>query len=535
MTAGKRGRGTARVAALLAIALGAFAMPGLRIAQAKDTRVPSGALHRVVAAPSTRDAAAAVVTGIPAPVARLLRASGLPLSSFGIDVRPIGDTPARDLFALNADQPFLLASTTKLVTSLAALDLLGPDHRWTTRAHATGPLVDGRLNGDLVIVGAEVGLTAAELRRWFAQMRTEGVREVAGNIVLDGVALLHERDPEQMAATAAEASADQHPENRLPDDARAYNLGKLLVSVEPGSGERAMVGIRPRLASVVVVNDVLMGGGCEAWARWRTPEETKGGPPMQLWVRGRWDASCGHGDIAWVRPPGAPGDGPKLAASPVAGEPVPPEQLVAELWRETGGRLRGRVVQNDGAPAPRAAAWRSVISTPLAEVMREMNKTSNNAAARSMLRALGGSIDVPRRTLSTAQERVHDWLLAQGLHDGDIRIVEGSGQSHAERGKPRALVQLLVNAWRGTASQAFVDSLPIAGVDGTLAHRMKGSAAAGQAWLKTGTLAETRALAGYVKGRSGTVYAVSAIVTNRAAAKGTPTLDALIEWLAREG
>src|SRR5690348_18478898 len=109
MTAGRRGRGAARVAALLAIALGAFAMPGLRIAQGKETRVPSGALHRVVAAPSTtRDAAAAAATGIPAPVARLLRASGLPLSSFGIDVRPIGDTPARDLFALNADQPFLL-------------------------------------------------------------------------------------------------------------------------------------------------------------------------------------------------------------------------------------------------------------------------------------------------------------------------------------------------------------------------------------------------------------------------------------------
>jgi len=516
--------------------LAALALPGLRLAHASDAKVPPHALHRVVAAPSiTRDAAAAAATSVPAPVARLLRASGLPLSSFGIDVRPIGDTPAPDLLSLNADQPFLLASTTKLVTSLAALDLLGPDHRWTTRAHATGPLVDGRVNGDLVIVGGEVGLTAAELRRWFAQMRVEGVREVAGNIVLDGVALLHERDPAQAATTAAESSSDRHPENRLPDDARAYNLGKLLVSVEPSPGARAIVGVRPRPANVVVVNDVLMGGGCDAWARWRTPEETKGGPPMQLWVRGRWDASCGHGDIAWVRPPGAIDEGPKLSASAAVGEAVAPEQLVADLWRETGGRLRGRVLDNDAAPAARAGAWRSAISTPLAEVMREMNKTSNNAAARSMLRALGGGLDVPRRTLATAQDRVHEWLLAQGLADGDIRVVEGSGQSHAERGKPRALVQLLVNAWRGTASQAFVDSLPIAGVDGTLAHRMKGSAAAGQAWLKTGTLAETRALAGYVKGRSGTVYAVSAIVSNRAAAKGTPALDALIEWLARDG
>jgi D-alanyl-D-alanine carboxypeptidase/D-alanyl-D-alanine-endopeptidase (penicillin-binding protein 4) len=500
----------------------------------RSRTVPTRSLQRVAAPSSTTSLAASVAdANVPPPVAKLLRASGLPLSSFGIDVRPIAETPAPDLLSLNADQPFLLASTTKLVTSLAALDLLGPDHRWSTRAHATGPVMDGRLNGDLVIVGGEVGLTAAELRRWFTQMRTEGVREVAGNIVLDDVALLHDRDPAQAAATAAEASTDRRPEDALPDGARAYNLGKLLVSVEPGPGERATVGLRPRPANVVIVNDVLMGGGCEVWARWRTPQETGGGPVLQLWVRGRWDASCGHGDIAWIRPPGAAPGGPRLLVSG-ASEPVPPDRLVADLWRETGGRLRGRVVANAAAPGPGPSAWRSSISTPLAEVMREMNKTSNNAAAKSLLRALAGGMNVPRRTLESAQQRVQEWLRAQGLADGDIRVVEGSGQSHGERGKPRALVQLLVNAWRGTASQAFLDSLPIAGVDGTLAHRLKGPAT-GQAWLKTGTLSGARSLAGYVRGRSGTVYAVSAIVMGPAAAKGTPTLDALIEWLAREG
>lgn len=130
---------------------------------------------------------------------------------------------------------------------------------------------------------------------------------------------------------------------------------------------------------------------------------------------------------------------------------------------------------------------------------------------------------------------MHEWLRGQGLAAGDIEVIEGSGRLHAERGQPRALVQLLRNAWRSAGSQTFVDSLPIAGVDGTLMHRMRSGAASGQAFLKTGTLSDTRALAGYVRARSGKVYAVTAIVNHADAAKGRSALDALIEWVAQHG
>ena len=99
-------------------------------------------------------AAGAPAAPMPPGVAAALRISGLPISSFGIDIRPVDAGASDDLFALNAEQDFLLASTTKLVTSLAALDLLGADHRWRTGAFATGPVVDGRLAGDLVISAA---------------------------------------------------------------------------------------------------------------------------------------------------------------------------------------------------------------------------------------------------------------------------------------------------------------------------------------------------------------------------------------------
>lgn len=469
--------------------------------------------------------AADAARALPPAVAALLDGSGLPRSSFGIDVRAVDVGSPTELVALNADEPFLLASTTKLVTSLAALDLLGPGHRWKTQAIATAPLVGGRLAGNLVIRGGDLGLTALELRRWFAEMRAEGLEQIDGNIVLERVALLHERDPAQVATTAEERRAD------LPAAARAYNKGKLLVSVAPAHGERAKVLLSPAPANVVLVNDVMMGGGCAAWARWRTEAETKKGSALQLWVRGRWSDECGRDDIAWVPAPDGVRLAPRLAAAPV---PIAAARLVAELWAEAGGRLRGRVVETD-AVSTAAGRWSSAVSTPLQEVMREMNKTSNNAAARSLLLSLAGPAPTGAATLRSAQVRVKGWLRTQGMEDGDIRVDVGSGQSRAERGKPRAMVQLLCNAWRSGDSQAFVDSLPIAGVDGTLMNRLRQGAASGQAWLKTGTLRDTRALAGYVRGRSGTVYAVAAIVTHPNAVRGVPTLDALIEWLAREG
>ena len=160
---------------------------------------------------------------------------------------------------------------------------------------------------------------------------------------------------------------------------------------------------------------------------------------------------------------------------------------------------------------------------------------SNNEAARSLLLSLSAHGVPQSRARQDAKNRIHEWLRGQGLVDGDIRVDLGSGQSREERGRPRALVQLLCNAWRTKGAQAFVDSLPIAGVDGTLVNRMRDGLAKGQAFLKTGTLSDTRALAGYVRGRSGTVYAITAVVNHPDAARARPALDAFVRWVVKHG
>jgi serine-type D-Ala-D-Ala carboxypeptidase/endopeptidase (penicillin-binding protein 4) len=493
---------------------------------------------------------------LPPQVTQRLTAAGVPLSSFGVYAKPVDGEAAAVMASVNAEHPFVMASTTKLVTSVAALELLGPAYEWRTRAFATAPVRAGRLQGDLVIVGGSAGLTPGELERWFRQMRSEGLTSIAGNIVMEHVAFLHESNEWR---ETVEVRAEPEPEpvpTPVAAQMRRGAPGSLVVTVSPSKGPRAIVTVNPRPAGASIVNDVSMGEGCVAFAVWETPDE--GGPP-QLAVRGSWDPSCGKRDVAAVRAPASvklvqdapqqPMPGLRLPAvtAPAPTLPAAP-QIVAGLWREAGGRIAGRVIETprwSGSERLRSQApWSSQIAVPLAEVLREMNKTSNNLAARGLLLSLaeGGSMmkkvgfgSGEAARLRDAQARVHEWLRSQGFADDDIRVDVGSGQSRAERGKPRAMVQLLTKAWRGASAKPLVDSLPIAGVDGTLAHRMLKGPATGQAFLKTGTLSDTRALAGYVKGKSGQVYAVAMMVNHPRAAMVTPALDAFIEWLAAHG
>ena len=502
---------------------------------------------------------------VPAAWLSTLRKSGVPLKDFGVHVRAVDASSAT--MSLNAEQPYLMASTAKVVTSLAALNLLGPTHQWRTQAHSSSPLRNGALAGDLVIVGGTMGMTPAELRRWFKKMRDEGLAQISGRIVLDGFSLLANAPPARARPAAEPMAARPAP------DALNYNAGASLVVVQPTKGELASISLQPAMPGVVIVNEMLMGGAstavCGARVRWGESPAGNGLPP--LLVSGRWVSDCGRQEVAFVKLPGAGGTAlvagtrssgsgsPAMARVPPQPErsadvaaagasgTVPMAGQVASLWADAGGQLRGGVVEaassaasagnaRASVPVSRSArAWTSQSIASMAEVLRELNKTSNNDAARDLLLSLAPPHTRGAARLSGAQGRVDSWLRAQGLVDGDIEIDDGSGQSRLERGRPRALVQLLLNQWQAKDAKLFVESLPIAGVDGTLANRMRNGPASGRAFMKTGTLSDTRALAGYVLGQSGKVYAVALMVNHPQAARATQALDALVEWLAKNG
>lgn len=464
---------------------------------------------------------------LPSPVASLIASSGLPTSSFGIFAQEVdGD---RVVVRLNAEQPYTMASTTKLVTSLAALDLLGPYYRWHTSAYAMGPMVRGRLAGDLLIVGGgNALLTSAELQAWFGRMRAQGLLEIQGDIVLDRFAFQlsaadHAHTPVQ--------SANQ-PRHVWPD-AMTLDEGLLTVVLKSNRNGRAALALQPALSEVRLVDRLTAGGGCDASAHWQQPGGGKAGgggkaSEAEVIVQGSFSAACGTRSISFV---------PPVDSGYAA-------RALAQMWAAGGGILQGKVVAPDhplgrsavpidenGEPLRPLSFHRS---KPLPELIRDINKVSDNVGARNLMLSLAPGFPERPATLAGAQQVVRRWLREQGLADGDIVVENGSGLSHSERARPRALVQLLRQAWHGEQSQAFIDSLPIAGVDGTLAHRLQGRAA-GRAFLKTGTLNDTVALAGYVRGASGKVYAVAAMVNNPEASTGRGAIDLLIEWLARAG
>ena len=355
-------------------------------------------------------------------------------------------------------------------------------------------------------------------------MHAQGLDEIQGDIVLDRFAFnLSEADH---AGTPAQSA--NRPRHVWPA-ALTLDEGQLGVTLQPARGGRPAIALVPALSEVTLVNQVTNGGGCEATARWEDAAPGGHAGQARVIVRGSWGAACGTRTISFIPPP----------QSGYAARALP------AMWAKAGGTLGGRVVATDRPLGEKALPVGSDgealqplsfdRSKPLPELVRDINKTSDNMAARNLMLSLSPGFPERPATLAGAQRIMRMWLREQGIADGDIEVENGSGLSHTERAKPRAMVQLLRQGWKGEQAEAFLDSLPIAGVDGTLANRLTGGRTKGRAFLKTGTLNDTRALAGYVRSLSGRLYAVSAMVNHADAAAGRPALDAFIEWVARNG
>ena len=412
--------------------------------------------------------------------------------------------------------PMNPASVMKLVTTYAALDLLGPAYVWNTPVFIDGAVRDGTLYGNLVIKGLGDPKLVAE-RLWLLMRRVQGlgVRTISGDIVLDHTAFaLPATDPADFD------NEPLRPYNAAPDALLLNYKSVVMTFVPDRTVNTAQVQFEPPLAGVAEQTTVpLSGGECGDYRATLRPDFSD---PTHIRFAGTYPAACL--EKVW---PLAFADPKSYAARAVEG-----------MWLEMGGKLVGTV--HDGklttSPGGVATPVFEVTSPTLAEVIRDINKYSNNVMAQQLFLTLSLPTRTPgvsgAATLEASREVIKRWW-QERITGAEAPLMDnGSGLSRNERISVQALGRLLQTAYVSPQMPELMSSLPIAGVDGTL--RRNRSKAYGSAHLKTGSLRDVAAVAGYVHAASGRRYVLVAIANHANASAARPVMDALLDWAMKD-
>lgn len=443
---------------------------------------------------------------LPEPVAAALRTARIPQQNVAVVVVPLSGQGLK--LRHNDTALFNPASTMKLVTTLAGLEMLGPAYTWRTEVLATAAPREGVLDGDLYLRGnGDPGFVIENLWLLVQRLRGAGLREFRGDLVLDRSAF--ELDAHDPAAFDGEAL---RPYNAGPDPL-LLNYKTVSIAFTPDADGRSVrVSALPPVAGLALPASVRgEAGPCNDW-RGRLGGDFS--EPMRPQFRGAYPVACG--ERVWHV------------------NLLEPNQyfgaVFRALWEAAGGSWSGRVREAAVPAAARSLAVQE--SRPLGEVIRDINKFSNNVMARQLFLSLALNGGKAPANVARAQAVVSEWLAAKGVAGREVVLDNGSGLSRSERLSAAALARLLVAAWESPLMPEYVASLPIVGVDGTMKRR---NAAAGAAHIKTGLLADARAIAGYVHAASGARYAVVAFVNHAQAVNATPALDALLNWVYVKG
>lgn len=432
----------------------------------------------------------------PESVLKALREAKVPPSAVSILVQEVG--ARRPALALNADTARNPASVMKLVTTYAALELLGPAYRWKTEAHLDGE--------NLVLKGSgDPKLSYESFWILLRNLRARGLREIRDVVV----------DRSQFTSVALPPIDNElfRPYNVVPD-ALLVNFKSLRFAFLPDH-ERVRLFVEPALPGLEVVNGLrLSQGACPEGRAFRelTQAVFQSKPPRAAFA-GLYPASCAEKEL-------------------LVALHYPDDYLAAMfglLWTELGGVWRGGV--REGTVPPTAKLLYTHESEPLGEIVRDINKFSNNVMARQLYLTLAAELDGPPAQPEAAARAVAQWLVFKGIDAPELVLENGSGLSRLERASAATLMALLQAAWSSPVMPEFVASLPVAAADGTMRKRMHGEPVAGNAHVKTGLLADARAMGGYVLDRSGRRHAVVMIANHPNSPQAEAAFDALLAWV----
>jgi D-alanyl-D-alanine carboxypeptidase/D-alanyl-D-alanine-endopeptidase (penicillin-binding protein 4) len=434
---------------------------------------------------------------LPPEVALVLSGHGIPAEDVSIVVQAV-DSPEPTLSHL-ADVPRSPASVMKIVTTWSALEYLGPAYTWPTEVYFSNELDGGTLHGDLVLKGyGDPYLVVEEFWKLLRSLRRLGLREIKGDLVLD--------DSHFAIDEPAPGAFDGQPY-------RTYNVvpNALLVNFKAvqfqfmpdAKNGRVAVATEPVLANLAIENNLeLVDGPCRGYQAGIAFDHRDRESLARVVLDGQFSRRCNIYGLART----------------VLEHDTFAFGLFQSLWKEVGGdfggKLRTAAVPLDAVPA---YVWQS---KPLGEVIRSINKNSNNVMTRQLLYTLGAEAAGAPGTRGNGVAAVRELLTARGLDVESLMLQNGAGLSRDERASMQLFVDLLRTAYRSPYAPEFMASLSLGGLDGTTRGRFDASPTQGVMHLKTGRLDHVSAVAGYVNAAGGRTYVVAAAMNHDDAHRG---------------
>jgi D-alanyl-D-alanine carboxypeptidase/D-alanyl-D-alanine-endopeptidase (penicillin-binding protein 4) len=434
---------------------------------------------------------------LPPEVERVLAGHAIPATDVSIVVQAVDDS--KPILSHLADVARSPASVMKTVTTWSALEYLGPAYTWSTEVYFLGDFDGATLDGDLAIKGyGDPQLVVEEVWKMLRALRRIGLTQITGDLVLDDSFFAID-EPDPGAFDGQPYRTYNVVPNALLMNFKAVQFQFMADSVRG----RVSVATDPVLSNLEIDNNLaLVDGPCSGYQAGISFNHADLDSLERVVLDGKFSRRCnvyGMGRTVLQHDTFAFG-------------------LFSSLWKEVGGSFSGKLRKEQVPPeATPALVWRS---KPLGEVVRSINKNSNNVMTRQLLYTLGAEAAGAPGTRENGVDVVRELLTARGLNIDSLMLQNGAGLSRDERASMQLLVDMLRAAYRSPYAPEFIASLSLGGLDGTTRGRFDAAEATQVMHLKTGRLDHVSAVAGYVRAANDKTYVVAVVMNSPDAHRG---------------
>ena len=445
---------------------------------------------------------------LPSGIESIIKKSGIPRNDISVYIKEAGKSN-RVVASLNATKTRVPASVIKVLTTYASVLKLGFDYRWPTRFYTTGTMKNGVLKGDLLVKGyGDPSLSTKDLKSIVANIRAKGIRKITGNIVVDKSYF--------NVGTKNNSGFDKHtysPYNAMPD-AMMFNERVSTICVTPNKNK---VSKKVVDGSYIIKNNLQgVNKPCKGRYSWPAFKIDNSTATTQVLLQGKISKKCGTRNIC------------KVITKPYKSFYYALKDRLNKAGIRVGGGMRISKIPSKAKPLF------THYSRSLEKIVSKTAKKSNNLYARHLLLYLGAKMYGAPATLKKGREAVEYILKSRGaLNKGVLSIDNGCGLSRTAKIDAKLLATVLDDGYTRYGTR-WMQTLSIAGVDGTIRRRFKGTSVRNRAWMKTGTLKRVKNISGYVKSKNGRLYTVVILVNSKAGNwKASQLQNNIMKWMVK--